>query len=192
MTDPTATPPIDPIADFQRTLSEFFDFAIARLIVGNGTPADGGFRPGLPDDGEGGFVAAVLTDPTDDTARKVYADWLDEHGRHAQAAYLRVVRRSKFVRRVRERGGWALFQSIGPMPPRPPWNWETAPMSHARRASGALSPRVRPWLTRIRRGWRVPKWLSDRGYSSLVKYFGVADWEYFDYIRPALDGNHAW
>ncbi len=35
------------------------------------------------------FVAAILADPADDTARLVYADWLQEHGDEDRAAFIR-------------------------------------------------------------------------------------------------------
>jgi uncharacterized protein (TIGR02996 family) len=40
---------------------------------------------------EAAFLAALKANPADDTARLVYADWLDEHGEHAKAEYLRLV-----------------------------------------------------------------------------------------------------
>ncbi len=48
------------------------------------------------------FRAALACEPADDTTRFVYADWLDEHDRPSHAAYLRSIRRAKFVRRVRQ------------------------------------------------------------------------------------------
>ena len=38
---------------------------------------------------EAAFLKVLAEAPTDDTARLVYADWLDEHGEPARAAYLR-------------------------------------------------------------------------------------------------------
>jgi uncharacterized protein (TIGR02996 family) len=40
---------------------------------------------------EAAFLEALKTNPADDTARLVYADWLDEHGEPQKAAYLRLV-----------------------------------------------------------------------------------------------------
>lgn len=37
------------------------------------------------------FLRAIAADPADDTARLVYADWLDDRGHAARAAYLRAV-----------------------------------------------------------------------------------------------------
>ena len=37
------------------------------------------------------FLNAIAASPFDDTPRLVYADWLDEHGEPAKAAYLRLV-----------------------------------------------------------------------------------------------------
>jgi uncharacterized protein (TIGR02996 family) len=36
------------------------------------------------------FIRAICTDPADDTARLVYADWLDEHDQPARAEFIRV------------------------------------------------------------------------------------------------------
>jgi uncharacterized protein (TIGR02996 family) len=47
------------------------------------------------------FTCVLTNTPEDDTTRRVYADWCDENGRPQQAKYLRSIRRSKFVRRVR-------------------------------------------------------------------------------------------
>ncbi len=40
---------------------------------------------------EAAFLEALKANPADDTARLVYADWLDEHDEPAKAEYLRVV-----------------------------------------------------------------------------------------------------
>ncbi|AMV26267.1 hypothetical protein VT84_17850 [Gemmata sp. SH-PL17] len=40
---------------------------------------------------EAAFLAALKVDPADDTARLVYADWLDEHNEPVRAEYLRLV-----------------------------------------------------------------------------------------------------
>jgi uncharacterized protein (TIGR02996 family) len=40
---------------------------------------------------EAAFLEALKALPADDTARLVYADWLDEHGRAQEAVYLRLV-----------------------------------------------------------------------------------------------------
>ncbi len=40
---------------------------------------------------EQAFLDAIAASPFDDTPRLVYADWLDEHGEPAKAAYLRLV-----------------------------------------------------------------------------------------------------
>src|SRR5207247_1334077 len=40
---------------------------------------------------EAAFLTALKANPADDTARLVYADWLDEHNEHAKAEYLRLV-----------------------------------------------------------------------------------------------------
>lgn len=40
---------------------------------------------------EAAFLAALKVNPADDITRLVYADWLDEHGEAAKAAYLKLV-----------------------------------------------------------------------------------------------------
>lgn len=40
---------------------------------------------------EDAFLKSIKASPDDDTARLAYADWLDEHGLHRHAAYLREV-----------------------------------------------------------------------------------------------------
>lgn len=40
---------------------------------------------------EAAFLRAVAQNPTDATAKLVYADWLDEHGEPDRAAYLRLI-----------------------------------------------------------------------------------------------------
>ena len=37
-----------------------------------------------------GFLAAIIADPTDDTPRLQYADWLEEHGEQERAEFIRV------------------------------------------------------------------------------------------------------
>src|SRR5215510_89544 len=36
------------------------------------------------------FLAAIAAEPEDDTARLVFADWLDEHGEAERAEFIRV------------------------------------------------------------------------------------------------------
>src|SRR4051794_30285744 len=40
---------------------------------------------------EAAFLRAIQADPTDATAKLVYADWLDERGERAKAKYVRAV-----------------------------------------------------------------------------------------------------
>jgi uncharacterized protein (TIGR02996 family) len=40
--------------------------------------------------GDEGFLQAIIDDPDDDTVRLIYADWLDDHGNHARAEFIRV------------------------------------------------------------------------------------------------------
>jgi uncharacterized protein (TIGR02996 family) len=49
---------------------------------------------------ERAFLAAIKAAPADDAPRLVYADWLDEHGRHEQAEIIRV---EQTYRRTRAR-----------------------------------------------------------------------------------------
>lgn len=39
---------------------------------------------------ERAFIAAIITDPWDDGVRLIFSDWLDEHGREAEAEFIRV------------------------------------------------------------------------------------------------------
>ncbi|AMV29301.1 Leucine Rich repeats (2 copies) [Gemmata sp. SH-PL17] len=41
-------------------------------------------------DDESALLGAIAANPDDDTPRLVYADWLDEHGRHERAEFIRV------------------------------------------------------------------------------------------------------
>src|SRR5262245_47643589 len=41
--------------------------------------------------GEDGFLRAILAEPSDHTARLVYADWLEEHGDNIRAEFLRLL-----------------------------------------------------------------------------------------------------
>lgn len=43
---------------------------------------------------EAAFLSALAANPADDTARLVYADWLDDHSENAKAEYLRLVARA--------------------------------------------------------------------------------------------------
>jgi uncharacterized protein (TIGR02996 family) len=45
----------------------------------------------MPMSEEQAFLDAIAASPFDDTPRLVYADWLDEHGEPAKAAYLRLI-----------------------------------------------------------------------------------------------------
>jgi uncharacterized protein (TIGR02996 family) len=36
------------------------------------------------------FLAAIVAAPEDDTPRLVFADWLDEHGEHDRAEFIRL------------------------------------------------------------------------------------------------------
>jgi uncharacterized protein (TIGR02996 family) len=39
---------------------------------------------------EDALLSAIAADPDEDTPRLVYADWLDEHDRHARAEFIRL------------------------------------------------------------------------------------------------------
>src|SRR5262245_47923625 len=39
---------------------------------------------------ESRFIVAMAADPDDDTPRLVFADWLDEHGQHDRAEFIRL------------------------------------------------------------------------------------------------------
>ncbi len=42
----------------------------------------------IPDE-QAALLAVIVAQPDDDTARLVYADWLQEHGDEEQAAFIR-------------------------------------------------------------------------------------------------------
>lgn len=132
---------------------------------------------------EAAFTRAILSDPKDTTARLVFADWLDEHGRHVQAKYLREIRAHKFVRLVFVSGGWALT---------PQWaeqRGRRVPDDEAfdLRTGEPDSPRYKYWRRRMRRGWRVPAHVKTMGYSMAVEWFGVYVSEYLHGICPHME-----
>lgn len=163
----------------EKLISDYLDEHIRRLIVGQEITHP---PPTEAEIEEAGFTKAILACPEDDTARKVFADWLDEHGRPAEANYLRTISRGKFVRRVRECGGFAMF------PPKPPPRvaddhhyYSTPPP--------ARSPRCEWWVRRIQRGWRPNHRITRLGYSEATRFFGVYVWEYITVLSPMLWGG---
>jgi uncharacterized protein (TIGR02996 family) len=76
---------------------------------------------------EAAFLRAIQANPTDTTAKLVYADWLDEHGEPERAEYLRLlasevpdeVRKHELESRVG--GSWRSWLNI----PMPDWNEAT-------------------------------------------------------------------
>jgi uncharacterized protein (TIGR02996 family) len=89
------------------------------------------------------FLKAILADPNDDAPRLIYADWLDEQGRHERAEFIRVQvalsgldaddsRRDELEARERE------LESVAEGVGEPPGS---AP-SHIWRNSGRLVPGV--------------------------------------------------
>lgn len=142
---------------------------------------------------EAEFTRQILANPEDVTARKVFADWLDDNypERRVQAKYLREIRKHKFVRLVRDEGGWALKpQWVEHRGIRICWmndgDGYTSNMALAEPAP-PRSPRCRYWLTRIRRGWKVPRHIKQYGYSMMVGWFGVYTDEYLRLIAPVLE-----
>src|SRR3954463_15201453 len=70
---------------------------LIRTLVGRRRPgtlertsAESGSNPEPAMTSEEAFVQAILADPEDDTPRLVFADWLDEHGQHARAEFIRL------------------------------------------------------------------------------------------------------
>lgn len=141
--------------------------------------------PGDPTDTEECvFVSALLADPSDVTSRKVFADWLDEHGRAVQAKYLRDIRKYKFVKLVTQCGWWALYPRWADvMPSRVTDNYR-----HVSHPPPEPSPRCESWKIKTGRGWVTPKWMQGAGYAIRVVYFGVYVWEQFNVIDRLLDG----
>lgn len=162
-------------------IDDYFDAHIRRLIVGSGIFTE--HVPTQEEIEEAAFAKAVLENPADDTARKVFADWLEEHDRRQEAAYLRSIRREKFVRRVRQFGGWALrplhLQNCAPPVDDIQKYWQNQPPDP--------SPRLMEWLTRLARGWRPSCGVRALGYYEASRYYGVYIWEYLNVIRPWLD-----
>lgn len=127
---------------------------------------------------EATFVQAVLSNPRCLASRFAYADWLIEHGKHRDGHYLRQVRQTKFLRRLEREGAWALMAPME-MPPRVKdiqQYWNDQPPYRSERLKG--------WLRRIRRGWRVPAHAKTFGYYSMSKYLGVWIWEYLNVLAP--------
>lgn len=54
------------------------------------------------------FIRAICENPADDSVRLIFADWLDEHGHHNEAARVRVesLSRIQLKRRTKEGRGW--------------------------------------------------------------------------------------
>src|SRR5262245_24393769 len=90
---------------------------------------------------ETAFLRAIQANPSDSTAKLVYADWLDEHGEHEKAEYLRIVtspraeseptrmRRYELERRLRV---WLeLVRGLAPL-------WDTVTMFALGRLRGLL------------------------------------------------------
>ena len=136
---------------------------------------------------EAAFVAAILANPRDDTARKVYADWLDDYcpERRVQAKYLREIRRHKFVRLVKISGGWALM---------PQWAEYRGPKVEDVYAGKdiygndkPLSPRCLYWRRRMHRGWRVPRHMKGNGYYTRAQTYGVYTRELFEILDPITE-----
>jgi len=127
------------------------------------------------------LARAVLADPADDTLRKAYADWIEEHypERRVRARYLREVRRHKFVRLVRQVGRRALYPEFAvPRGPRVD--------CYDYRTGDGRSPRFYYWLGRIRAGWRFPKWVAGAGYCTKAGYLGVTVREWIDLLSPEM------
>lgn len=138
---------------------------------------------------EAAFIRTILSNPSDVTARLVFADWLDDYypERRVQAKYLREIRKHKFIRLVRDEGEWAL---------RPQWAEDRGPRipkycaydgfgTNAGDRDG-VSPRCKYWMKRIRRGWKVPRHIKTMGYSTATGWFGVYVREYLDHLSPIL------
>src|SRR5438093_1495473 len=47
-------------------------------------------EPPMSDTTRSALLAAICAHPDEDTPRLVYADWLDEHGEHDRAEFIRV------------------------------------------------------------------------------------------------------
>ena len=92
------------------------------------------------------FVRAVCVNPADDLTRLAFADWLDEHGEHDRAEFVRV--QCRIATLEREGYGWPVCAKCGrakawisPCC----WPARTAPKSRARSPTACPSER-RPAL----------------------------------------------
>lgn len=139
---------------------------------------------------EAAFLDILLKRPEDDTARKVFADWLDERGRRVEAKYLREIRRHKFVQLVRQRGLWAFYPEWArtmPPPVEDPYSLTSQPPLidfHGNEPIRPRSARCRAWVGKIKRGWRPPKWIAHHGHAMRTRYYGVYVWELLNVIDP--------
>lgn len=126
------------------------------------------------------FERALLADPEDDTIRLAFADFVEERGERHKAKYLREIRRTKFVRRVRQMGAHAL----APYPDLPPKVkvhydfWAEKPPQ--------LSPRCVALCAKLRAGWQVPSHIYQWGYDSRSEAYGVWIWELRNVIDPLI------
>lgn len=137
---------------------------------------------------EAAFISRLLEEPRDRHARLVFADWLDERGRHAQAKYLREVALSKFLRRLVRYGGYGLYPEPTNNPPRIRGKCAYSNTPAIQRYWGDPPPepsaRLTHWKLRIRRGWRPSSRVSRSGYYSMTEHLGVYIWEYLNVLYP--------
>lgn len=126
------------------------------------------------------FEKKLLADPTDDTTRLVFADWLDDHGEHHHAKYLREIRKLKFCRRVHRMGVHALSPYLDlPRKVDDVTRYWTEPPPDT-------SPRCAAVRLRLITGWRLPPHLARQGYHGLAEAYGVYIWELFNVIERLL------
>lgn len=141
---------------------------------------------------EATFVKAICDNPSCVASRLAYSDWLEEHGKHAHAVYLRQIRPHKFLRRWRSCGAWAL------MPPtQMPKRWKRPYITEGERPvlviKGSVeeywnapppnqTERLNAVLLRIKRGWRPNKHVRKMGYYTAAVYYGVPLWEYLNIL----------
>jgi uncharacterized protein (TIGR02996 family) len=74
---------------------------------------------------EARLIRGIAAEPEDEALRLVYADWLEEHGHEARAAYLRAEARHFKAKRKKKADAWADAEGVDPvwkaMVSRPPF-----------------------------------------------------------------------
>lgn len=126
--------------------------------------------PTQPHPDEAAFLTAIVANPHDDTARLVYADWLDEHGQADRAAEIRLEHPPWLGGRGRDATRW---QSLAHrlLEPHVPASWRPwvveygakPPTTWAEKVAG-FHPTVAPVMCFIRHGFVAGIAMSERRF----------------------------